>query len=86
MHTLVARLIHLLCHSCTLRGSKKKGFFKLNNDNIEQCYVDEHKVIEVLLSVLIVEEYITLGNDTEQIKSSSHRCNLRNVLRAGINA
>ena len=65
---------------------KEEGVFKLNNDNFEQCYVDEHKVIEVLLSVLTVEEYITLGNDTEQIKSSSHRCNLGDVLRAGIKA
>ena len=43
-------------------------------------------MIEVLLSVLIVEEYVTLGNDTEQIESSSHRFNLGDVLRAGINA
>ena len=63
---------------------KEEKIFKLNNDNFKQCYVDEHKMIEVLLSVLTVEKYITLDNDTKQIKSSSHRCNLKDVLRADI--
>ena len=41
-------------------------------------------MIEVLLNVLTVEKYIIFDNNIKQIKSSNHRCNLRDVLKVDI--